>query len=201
LRADCPTPAIPSSSLLATRPGRILAVGHCTEIGRKAPSDSRKGQIHFDNFTTMTRQRREALQPGATPQGRVRVHVPPCKGGSFLRPCRAHRSILKPRALPWAGVRRRFQRRNRSCANLILRVLMVGNLWDGSQHSPKTKGDARYAICGRLSPMLVARSKAYASCRTPQSSLCRPTIWIPIGRPLAENAQGTEMAGFPTIEM
>src|SRR5882762_6446590 len=28
----------------------------------------------------MTRQRRGACQPGATPRERVRVHVPPCKG-------------------------------------------------------------------------------------------------------------------------
>src|SRR6266446_6074671 len=54
----------------------------------------------------MTRQRRGACQPGATPRGRGRVHVPPCKGGGFLRPCRAHRSIPKPRALPWATMRR-----------------------------------------------------------------------------------------------
>src|ERR1700726_2602677 len=66
---------------------------------------------------------------------------------------------------------------------------------------PKTKWDPRYATSGRLSPIFVACSKAYASSRTPQSSLCRPTIWIPIGKPLSENAQGAEMAGFPTIEM
>src|SRR6267378_2936285 len=56
-----------------------------------------------ENSATMTRQRRGACQPGATPRGCVRVHVPPCKGGGFLRPCRAHRSIPKPRALPWAA--------------------------------------------------------------------------------------------------
>src|SRR5260370_17948380 len=35
----------------------------------------------------------------------------------FLRPCRAHRSIPKPRALPWATMRRPLQRRNHSLTN------------------------------------------------------------------------------------
>src|SRR5712664_3147777 len=38
--------------------------------------------FHCPPFSfAMTRQRRGACQPGATPRGRVRVHVPPCKGG------------------------------------------------------------------------------------------------------------------------
>src|SRR3981189_1567825 len=49
--------------------------------------------------------------PGTCP-----LHVPPCKGGGFLRPCRADRWIPKPRALPWAGLRRRFQRRRQRWA-------------------------------------------------------------------------------------
>ena len=35
----------------------------------------------LDNSATMTRQRRGACQPGATPRACVRVHLPPCKGG------------------------------------------------------------------------------------------------------------------------
>src|SRR6267143_6155045 len=37
----------------------------------------------LDNSATMTRQRRGALQPGATPRGRVRVPVAPCKGAGL----------------------------------------------------------------------------------------------------------------------
>jgi hypothetical protein len=84
-----------------------------------------------ENAATISRQRRGACQPGATPRERVRERVPPGKAGGFLRPCRAHRSIPKPRALPWAGVRRRFQRRNQNCANPNSRVLMVGHLFCG----------------------------------------------------------------------
>src|ERR1700730_8119422 len=56
-----------------------------------------------ENSATMTRPRRGACQPGATLRGCVRVHVPPCKGGGFLHPCRAHRSIQKTQgvALGW----------------------------------------------------------------------------------------------------
>ena len=34
----------------------------------------------LDNSATMTRQRRVACQPGATPRERVRAHVPPLQG-------------------------------------------------------------------------------------------------------------------------
>jgi hypothetical protein len=37
----------------------------------------------LDNSATMTCQRRGALQPRATPRGRVRVHVAPCKGAAI----------------------------------------------------------------------------------------------------------------------
>ncbi len=59
----------------------------------------------FLHSTTQSRLRAngaEHVSPGATPRGRVRVHVPPCKGGGFLRPCRAPRSIPKTSALPRA---------------------------------------------------------------------------------------------------
>ena len=54
---------------------------------------------------------------------------------------------------------------------------------------------------GRRWPTFVACSKAYASCSMPQSSCCRPTICMPIGKPSLENAHGTDIAGLPTVEM
>ena len=56
-------------------------------------------------------------------------------------------------------------------------------------------------ISGRLFPMFVACSNANPICRTLKSALCLPTIWIPMGNPVFENAQGTDSAGFPTTEM
>ena len=48
---------------------------------------------------------------------------------------------------------------------------------------------------GRRRPWPVACSNACASCSTPQSSRCRPTICRPTGRPLCVNPAGTEIAG------
>ena len=51
------------------------------------------------------------------------------------------------------------------------------------------------AISGRRRPKPVARSKAWASCKTPRSSRYRPTICIPTGKSSEVNPAGTEIAG------
>src|SRR5260370_37147351 len=57
----------------------------------------------LETSASMTRQWRGGCQPGATPWGRVRVDVPPRKGGGILRPCRAEQLIPKTQgvALGW----------------------------------------------------------------------------------------------------
>ena len=57
-----------------------------------------------------------------------------------------------------------------------------------------------YAIDGRFLMKLVACSKAWASYKT-KSSLFRPTIWMPTGRPSGVKPAGTEAAGFPVAEI
>src|SRR2546430_2830035 len=130
----------------------ISAPAYCTVRGIATCIDINLGRaFHFQSIGYLLYDARPGLHdsrmdergacwPGATTQGLVRGHVPPCKGGGFLRPCRARRSIPKPRALPWAGLRRRFQRRNQSCANPNSRVMMVGHLCDGFQ-SPTRQSD------------------------------------------------------------
>lgn len=54
---------------------------------------------------------------------------------------------------------------------------------------------------GRRFQTPVACSKAWASWSTRKSSLCRPTICMPTGRPSGVNPQGTEMAGRPVTVM
>jgi len=51
-------------------------------------------------------------QPGATPRGRVRGISSALQGRRSPAPLQGALIDSEPRALPWAGVRRRFQRRN-----------------------------------------------------------------------------------------
>jgi len=55
----------------------------------------------------------EVTSPGQRPGYRASSRHPPCRGGGSLRPYRARyiRLLALPRALPWASIRRRFQRR------------------------------------------------------------------------------------------
>src|SRR5215831_12470435 len=62
----------------------------------------------------------------------------------------------------------------------------------------KIQGDRRaYAIAGRFLPTPVACSNACANWRTLKSSLSRPTICTPTGRPSVVKPPGTEAAGLP----
>src|SRR5580700_11367169 len=65
-----------------------------------------------ENKSALLRQRRRGWQPGTPPGDRAQGHGPPRRGGGSPRPFRAHhnRMIPKPGELPWAGMRRRFQR-------------------------------------------------------------------------------------------
>src|SRR5205823_10898442 len=58
-----------------------------------------------------------------------------------------------------------------------------------------------YEITGRFLPKAVACSNACAICRTLKSSLSRPTICTPTGRPSGVNPPGTDAAGFPVDEI
>src|SRR3981189_3931658 len=108
--------------------GVISAPAYCTVRGIATCIEINLGRaFHFQSIGYLLYDARPGLRdsrmdergacwPVATPQGLVRGHVPPCKGGGFLRPCRAHRSLPKPRTVPWAGLRRGFQRRRQRWA-------------------------------------------------------------------------------------
>src|SRR5437667_349650 len=58
----------------------------------------------------------------------------------------------------------------------------------------RTETEGAYIYVSPI-PACVACSNACASCRTPTSSRCRPTIWTPTGSPPSVKPAGTEIAG------
>src|SRR6266436_2078013 len=81
-------------------------------------------ELGHDDAPTARSMPARGNAPGTCPRYLFR----PEGAEGFLRPCRAHRWIPKPRALPWATMRRRLQRRNPSCINPNSGVLMIGLL-------------------------------------------------------------------------
>jgi hypothetical protein len=94
----------------------------------------------------LSRQWREGCQPGASPRV-SRPRIPPALKGrkESLRPFRAHnnRRISKPRALPWACIRRRFQRLRMwiwlSLGGFTLYIFLI-------QDAPEFRRDGRYRL-------------------------------------------------------